>query len=314
VRPFWVKKMKDRNVCCCIYHVEMEELRVDFNFMRKLSGIHASNTCNCDCEEVCGGRDGCGCKGHFLTFTSTNNMIKSILCPLDEFTEWHDRKCVFGECKDCGIAYFSCCPIEEQGKSLEKVNWKHFAYQTITIKKGLEKQKLQLVYKSSGSDEFLAYLKPKLQFFVQHSFVTRWQDAQFRKCLDNILEDAMVSVVDFAENYSFEIQNEVQSMHWHSYQISILVHITWVRNPAADPNDESTKNIMTYHFYISDDPCHDSYFVQHCLLLHWQHVVSNGFQPKIHFIWSDGCSSQFKNKVLWAFVSRYPLLYDGCTC
>jgi hypothetical protein len=261
VRPFWVKKMKDRNVCCYIYHVEMEELRVDFNFMRKLSGIHASNTCNCDCEEVCGGRDGCGCKGHFLTFTGTTSMMESILCPLDEFTEWHDRKCVFGECEDCAIAYFSCCPIEEQGKSLEKVNWKHFAYQTITTKKGLEKQKLQLVYKSSGSDEFLAYLKPKLQFFVHHSFVARWQDAQFRKCLDNIPEDAMVSVVDFVENYSFEIQNEVQSMHWHSYQISILVHIRWVRNPAADPNDESTKNIMTYHFYKSDDPCHDSYFV-----------------------------------------------------
>jgi hypothetical protein len=29
--PYWVKKMKDRNVCCHIYHVEMEELRIGFN-------------------------------------------------------------------------------------------------------------------------------------------------------------------------------------------------------------------------------------------------------------------------------------------
>jgi hypothetical protein len=36
--------MKDRNVCCCIYHVEMEKLTMAFNFMRKLFGIHASNT------------------------------------------------------------------------------------------------------------------------------------------------------------------------------------------------------------------------------------------------------------------------------
>ena len=116
---------------------------------------------------------------------------------------------------------------------------------------------------------------------MQYSFVARWQDAHFRRCLENIPNDAMVSVVDFTKNYSFEIQNEVQSMHWHSYQISILVHIMWVRIPI---NDESTRNIMTYHFYISNDPCHDSCFVQHCLLLHWQHVVSNGFQSKIHFI------------------------------
>jgi hypothetical protein len=78
MRPFWIKKMKDRNVCYCIHHVEIEELRVDFNFMRKLSSIHASDTCNCDCEEVCGGRDGCGCKEHFLTFPGTTSMMESI--------------------------------------------------------------------------------------------------------------------------------------------------------------------------------------------------------------------------------------------
>jgi dihydrofolate reductase len=31
LRPYWVKKMKDRNVCCYIYHVEMKELKVGFN-------------------------------------------------------------------------------------------------------------------------------------------------------------------------------------------------------------------------------------------------------------------------------------------
>ncbi len=27
----------------------------------------------------------------------------------------------------------------------------------------------------------------------------------------------VVSIVDFTENYNFEIQNEVQSMLWHNY-------------------------------------------------------------------------------------------------
>ena len=85
-----MNKIKDRNFCCCIYHVEMEELKVGSNFMRKLFGIHASDTCNCDCEEVCGGREGCGCKGNLLTFPGTTNMMESILYPLDKFIEWHD--------------------------------------------------------------------------------------------------------------------------------------------------------------------------------------------------------------------------------
>jgi hypothetical protein len=30
----------------------------------------------------------------------------------------------------------------------------------------------------------------------------------FKSCLDNFLDDVVVFVVDFVENYSFEIQNE----------------------------------------------------------------------------------------------------------
>jgi hypothetical protein len=33
LHPFWVKIMKEHNVCCYIYHVEMEELKMGFNFM-----------------------------------------------------------------------------------------------------------------------------------------------------------------------------------------------------------------------------------------------------------------------------------------
>jgi hypothetical protein len=50
----------------------------------------------------------------------------------------------------------------------------------------------------------------------------------------------VVYVVDFVENYTFETQNEVQSMHWHSYHISILVHIIYRHNPHPDPYDEES--------------------------------------------------------------------------
>jgi hypothetical protein len=35
----------------------------------------------------------------------------------------------------------------------------------------------------------------------------------------------MVSIVYFVENYSFEVQNEVQSMHSYD-QVTIIVHIS----------------------------------------------------------------------------------------
>jgi hypothetical protein len=44
-----------------------------------------------------------------------------------------------------------------------------------------------------------------------------------------------------------------------------------------NPNDEDSQVFIKYHFYILDDKSHDNYFVQHCLLLHWQIVLDNGF-------------------------------------
>jgi hypothetical protein len=47
-----------------------------------------------------------------------------------------------------------------------------------------------------------------------------------------------MSVVDFIDNYSFEVQNEVHKMHWQTYQILILVHICFRRNLTLDLHDE----------------------------------------------------------------------------
>ena len=44
---YWVKKLDERNVCCCIYHVEMEELLFAFNQLSTKSGIHSKAECTC---------------------------------------------------------------------------------------------------------------------------------------------------------------------------------------------------------------------------------------------------------------------------
>jgi hypothetical protein len=68
LQPFWINRLKERNVCCCIYHVEMQELLVGFNHIRAKSGLYCHFLCECECEEVChsyfgsnsvGSRPGC---------------------------------------------------------------------------------------------------------------------------------------------------------------------------------------------------------------------------------------------------------------
>ncbi len=91
---------------------------------------------------------------------------------------------------------------------------------------------------------------------------------QFKSNIKSFPSKIMVLVVDFAENYVFETHNEVQSMHWHNYQINILLHMTYRHNPHPNPYDEESLNLNEYRFYIFDDQEHDSQFVQHCFKLH----------------------------------------------
>ncbi len=101
-------------------------------------------------------------------------------------------------------------------------------------------------------------------------------------------------------------------MHWHSYQINILVHITYRSNFNFDAYDEDSRVLTECHFYISDDHKHDFEFVQHCFGLHWRYISDKGLSPRWHYVWFDGSANQFKFSELWYFVFRYPNMTSGC--
>ncbi len=83
-------------------------------------------------------------------------------------------------------------------------------------------KKLTSVYKKTNNEKSIKYFKPKLQNFVKHNFVSRWQNKQFKASIISFPENIIVFIVDFAENYSFEVQIDMQFMHWH---LAIRSHI-----------------------------------------------------------------------------------------
>ena len=94
-----------------------------------------------------------------------------------------------------------------------------------------------------------------------HQFVAHWQDSHFKNSLQDLKQGEILSLIDFAENYSYKGQSEIQSQHWFSFQCTILVHITYQVNESHNPSDPKSKRLRTeYHYYISDDRVHDSLF------------------------------------------------------
>ncbi len=118
---------------------------------------------------------------------------------------------------------------------------------------------LWLQYKETTIAKKIAYLRPKLRKFIVHSYVTRWQDEQYKVCLKSFPCESILSIIDFVENYMFQDFNEIQEMYWDSFQLTILVHICYRWNEAhvSNPNSSAKKLITKYHYYILDDIEHD---------------------------------------------------------
>ena len=57
--------------------------------------------------------------------------------------------------------------------------------------------------------------------------MARWQDERFRTCRDTFSIGTILSVVKFVENYTLQPHNEIQSQHYHSDQVILMVHITY---------------------------------------------------------------------------------------
>jgi hypothetical protein len=170
----------------------------------------------------------------------------------------------------------------------------------VDAKTGKPKKRFKEAFKETHVHVFLSYMEKTVTTFITHNFKARWQDKQCQLMMKNVPEGVIVSHINYAKNYSFAIQNEVQSLYYFSMSVTILVHITMWK--------EGAETMKQTHFYISDDKEHDSAFIQHCLLLYWDWVLDARLTPQEHWVYSDGCSTQFKYTMAMYFVSCYPLL------
>jgi hypothetical protein len=96
------------------------------------------------------------------------------VCEKGEEEEWHKKKKLYCQCGECSVENFPFRLEEVSNSSEALVEWKRFAMETTMTRSGKTLEKLTLVYKKTSSDEFVHYLKPKLQTFIRHNFVSRW--------------------------------------------------------------------------------------------------------------------------------------------
>ena len=90
--------------------------------------------------------------------------------------------------------------------------------------------------------------------------------------------------------------------------------ITYRVNPFFDSSCYESKLIKDVHYFVCDDTTHGTLYVQHCFMLQWEFLKSEGCIPTHHVVRSDGYSGQFKSSRAWYIVAHYSSQTAGIDC
>jgi hypothetical protein len=60
----------------------------------------------------------------------------------------------------------------------------------------------KVLYNETSPRELISYFKPRLQLFVTHNFIAKWQKHHFKLILMTIPNGSIISCVDFSKNYT----------------------------------------------------------------------------------------------------------------
>ena len=108
-----------------------------------------------------------------------------------------------------------------------------------------------------------------------------------------------VIVGDFAENYSFVLQDAAQSFHWNNLQATIHPFVCYYVDESTD-GDNAVKPINHVSFVVvSENNSHDTVAV-HLFQKVLIKFLSNKIRtPKRIIYFSDGCAAQYKNRKIF---------------
>ena len=222
---------------------------------------------------------------------SYHSLIEMIVCDRES------KKCMVHRCESCpGInnvmttlkrVFFSIDDDDDNENDSDKdISVDEF----ITYKQWTTNDRAELVSLTTTVGDFIEDLCGKLDKITAHSYIAKAQATYLKLLKERMVGEEVIVLGDFAENYKFVVQDEIQGYHWNQNQCSLHPVVIYHRcNPA---NQLTSRSLC----FISDDLEHDVYMVYEVIATTAKYVkenISTGINV-IHYF-SDGCAGQYKN-------------------
>ena len=212
----------------------------------------------------------------------SHELMKMMVCDCDS------KECMVHRCQNCPgsvvLTDFLLQQLINEGDDYEdNENGEMIQFQQWTTV-----DRFQLVQQSLPVKEFVDVLVDKINDLTGHSYIAKAQAQYFKRCKEELADDSVIILVDFAENYKFIIQDEVQSYHWNQQSCTLHPVVLYFK---ADGILKSSSLC-----FISDDLNHDTSFVYKVMCLTMGYIKENimaNVRKASYF--SDGCTGQYKN-------------------
>jgi len=196
-------------------------------------------------------------------------------------------QCFVGACEECpGLDKLQAklaAHFDEQ--MIDRIEFKQW---TTTDRSTLE-TKIQSV------DEFIQSFVECVPKVLHHDFVAKQQSKFLQECKLTIAPGTFIVVGDFAENYSFIVQDASQSFHWNNLQATIHPFVCYYRKQVVDASSLNPLQHVSF-VVISESNTHDTVAVHLFQKVLIRFLIKEIEMPKKVLYFSDGCAAQYKNR------------------
>ena len=147
---------------------------------------------------------------HVLPSTDHKYLLSLMVCDVGS------RNCMLRSCENCpGVefvrdhvaALFETAEIDSDD--------------TVKFSQWISTDRTELVSLQKSRDDYIDDLIENLEKLRPHHFIAKAQAAFLKQRKENLDSDTAIVLMDFAENFSFVVQDEVQGFHWDHSQATL---------------------------------------------------------------------------------------------
>ena len=92
----------------------------------------------------------------------------------------------------------------------------------------------QLEDKEEFADEFITLLSDMLYKLPKHHFIAKSQNQYLKDLKASLKPNECIIILDFAENFSFVVQDAAQAFHWNNTQATIHPFVVYHKSNNGD--------------------------------------------------------------------------------